>query len=125
MADVTVIMNPAALDVLLNSPQGPAGEIIMELSVQAAGMAKALAPVMKQRNYSHWGKYFDPRYQYGPPGDTRRSVRWSGYRYNGIGQIYSGVNVNYGPTLFLERPAEQIHSTDYMFMTDALDSVHL
>lgn len=120
-----VVLNPAALDELLNSPAGPVGVVVAELSVKAAEVAKALAPVMKQRNYSHWVRAFDPRYQYGPPGATKRSVHMSGFRFNALGQLYSGVNVNYGPTLFLERPAEQIHSTEYMFMTDALNAVSL
>lgn len=122
MADVH--MYPTQLEALLNSPGGPVGQLVFELSVQASGTARALAPVMKQRNYSHFGSYFDPRYQYGPPGETRRSVHWSGWRYNARGQLYSGVNVNYGPTLFLERPARQVRPV-FMFMTEALDSVHL
>lgn len=131
MADVIgaagagVFLNPVALEELLNSPTGPVGEVTAELSEKAAEVASALAPVMKQRNYWHWGSYFNPVRQYGPPGETRRSVRWSGFRFNALGQMYSGVNVNYGPTLFLERPARQIHSTEYMFMTDALNAVTL
>lgn len=125
MADTTVVLDPVALEELLNSPTGPVGEVIAELSEKATEVASALAPVMKQRNYWHWGSYFNPARQYGPPGATRQSVRWSGFRYNALGQMYSGVNVNYGPTLFLERPARQIHSTEYMFMTDALYAVSL
>ena len=125
MADTTVVLDPAALDELLNSPAGPVGVVIAELSEKAAEVARGVAPVMKKRNYSRWGKAFDERYQYGPPGETKKSVRWSGFRFNALGQMYSGVNVNYGPTLFLERPARQIHSTEYMFMTDALNAVSL
>lgn len=124
MADNVVILNPLWLDSLLNTPEGPVGRTVMELSVQASGTARALAPTMKQKNYSHWGAYFDPRYQYGPPGETRKSVHWSGFRYNPRGQLYSGVNVNYGPTLFLERPARQVRPI-FKFMTEALDSVRL
>jgi hypothetical protein len=38
--------------------------------------------------------------------------------------MYGGVNVAYGPTLFLTRPAKQIHE-EYTFMTDALYGVAL
>lgn len=116
---------PAALEDLLNTPEGPAGEVIAELAQQAAAIARTAAPVMKPWNRSRWGKKFDPRYQYGPAGATKASVRWSGFRYNDRGGLYSGVNVNYGPTLFLEYPARQIHSAEYKFMTEALDGVQL
>ena len=122
---VEVHLDPVALDELLNSPGGPVGELIYDLSVKAAGVAKATAPTMGQRNYSHWGGYFDPVRQYGPPGETRKSVRWSGFRFNGAGQLYSGVNVNYGPTLFLQRPARQVRPVVFAFMSRALDSVEL
>jgi hypothetical protein len=109
---------------MLNGPDGPVAVVIDELGHKAAELATALAPVMKPWN--HWGHgAYNPYYQYGPPGATKKSVRASGLRYNNSGQLYSGVNVNYGPTLFLERPARQIHSDVYKFMTEALDALEL
>jgi hypothetical protein len=125
MADSIVTLNGDALDDLLNTPDGPVGETIGELSEKATDIAKAAAPVMQDKNRSHWGTRFDPLYQYGPAGMTKASVRSSGFRFNAIGQMYTGVNVEYGPTLFLERPARQIHSVEYMFMSAALDALEL
>lgn len=118
MADFELHLDPALLDELLNSPDGPVGAIIEEVSEKAALIARAAAPVMRRRRFSLI-------HQYGPPGVTKASVHWSGFRFNGAGQIYSGVNVNYGPTLFLEKPARQVTPEVYAFMTTALDEVEL
>jgi hypothetical protein len=124
VADWEVHLDEAAIEDMLNSPDGPVGAVIEELSDKAAAIAREAAPVMKPENFSHWGKYYDPRFQYGPPGRTKARVRSSFPRYNDQGQLYGGVNVPYGPTLFLERPARQIRG-DYRFMTAALDGVEL
>jgi|HubBroStandDraft_1064217.scaffolds.fasta_scaffold647582_1 hypothetical protein len=118
MAENQVKLDYAALDELLNTPDGPVGVVIDELSEKAALIAKAAAPVMRRAKWSL-------EYQYGPPGVTKGSVHKSGFRFNKLGQMYSGVNVLYGPTLFLQRPARQIHSEDYMFMSEALTGVEL
>lgn len=115
---VNVNISEAAVYEMLNSPTGPVGEVIGELSEKAAAIAKARTPVMERVKWY-------PQYQYGPPGETKASVHPSGFRYNGAGQIYSGVNVNYGPTLFLQRPARQIHTTQYMFMTQTINDLTL
>lgn len=118
MTESSLYLDPAMLRDLLDSPDGPVGLVIEELSAKASEVARALAPVMRRR-------HFDPLHQYGPPGETKASVRSSFPRFNRLGQIYGGVNVHYGPTLFLERPARQIRTTDYMFMSDALNAVAL
>lgn len=123
MADVYVVLDPVALEWLLNSPDGPVGVMTLELGAQATAAAKALAPTMKRRNQSQWGKVYDPRYQYGPAGMTKSSVHLHGPAYNRFGEIYASANAAYGPTLFLERPAEQIHSAAYKFLSGALDTV--
>jgi hypothetical protein len=118
VAENQVRLDPALLEDLLNSPDGPVGAVIEELSEKAADTARIAAPVMERRKWN-------PLYQYGPPGVTKASVRPSGFRFNTLGQMYSGVNVSYGPTLFLQRPARQIRSDAYMFMSHALDAVEL
>jgi hypothetical protein len=130
--DVQVNLYAVDVEWLLNDPAGPVGAVIEELSDQAAGIAKAAAPVMvtgrrwPPSNFSHWGKAFDERYQYGPPGATRASVRPSGFRYNALGQMYNGVNVNYGSTLFLqEGGGRHGHAALHPFMSVALDTVEL
>ncbi len=115
---VQVNIDLAAVDDLLNGDDGPVGMLIAELSEKAAGLARMKAPVMERL---HWSEL----HQYGPPGETKRSVRASGFRHNAFGQLYSGVNVNYGPTLFLQRPARQIRTEQYMFMSQALDALTL
>lgn len=122
---MAVYLDRAMLDDLLNTPEGPVGIAIEDLSHQAERWAKILAPVMKRRNLWHYGEYFNEERQYGPPGATRASIRWSGFRYNSRLQMYSGVNVRYGPTLFLERPARQVRPELFAFMSHALDSVEL
>lgn len=118
MAEFELHLDPAQLDDLLNSPDGPVGVLIEELAQKAAEIARTAAPVMR-------GRRFNPLYQYGPPGETKKSVRWSGFRFNNLGQIYSGVNANYGPTLYLEKPARQVTPGVYAFMTTALNGVEL
>ncbi len=118
MAENSVRLDPAGLDELLNSPDGPVGLVIDELSHKATDVARGLAPVLERK--------FQPRWMYGPPGATKASVRPSGFRFNALGQMYSGVNVNLGPTLYLQYPASQYHgSTRWMFMSHALDSLEL
>jgi hypothetical protein len=123
MADWEVHLDEAALEDMLNSPDGPVGAVIEELSDKAAAIAREAAPVMKPRRHGS-GLGYNPLHQYGPPGMTKARVRPSFPRYNDQGQLYGGVNVPYGPTLFLERPARQIRG-DYRFMTAALDGVEL
>jgi hypothetical protein len=131
MADVNLY--PEDLDWLLNSPDGPVGVVIEELSEKAAAIATAAAPVIRGgtsypgSNFSKWGKMFDPRYQYGSaPGTTRASVRPSGFRYNALGQLYSGVNVNYGSTLFLQQGGGRYgRAIRHPFMSVALETVEL
>jgi hypothetical protein len=124
---VEVNLDPVAIDWLLNNPDGPVGAVIEELSVKAAAIAKAAAPVITPGHFSHWGRQFDPRYQYGSrPGSTRASVRPSGFRFNALGQMYSGVNVNYGSTLFLEQGGGRYGRAElHPFMSVALDTVEL
>lgn len=122
---VHVELDLVAIDELLNSPDGPVGLVIAELSDKAAAIAKEAAPVMKvPKNLSRWGKMFDPRYQYGPLGMTKAGVHAHFPAFNKLGGIYGGVNAPYGPTLFLERPAIQVRVLE-MFMTRALYTVEL
>jgi hypothetical protein len=118
-----VDLYPAALDELLNSPAGPVGQVIEELSVQATGIAEAAAPFQKPENHS-WS--FTKSTSYTPWSTIYLKVntRPSGFLYNARGQIFSGVNAPYGPTLFLERPARQLHRK-YPFLSTAVDTVQL
>lgn len=114
-----------AIEEMLNTPEGETGRFLAGVGLEATALTKSLAPVMQRRNWSHWGKMFDPRYQYGAAGITKYKTHWSGFRFNGAGQMYTGVNTPYGPTLFLERPARQIFSRRYAFMSEALDTISI
>jgi hypothetical protein len=125
MADI--YLDPAAIDYLLNDPAGPVGMLIEELSVRATAIARVNAPIITRPHYSHWGRQFDPRYQYGDrPGATRASVHPSGFRFNALGQLYSGVNAAFGSTLFLQSGGGRYgHAKLHPFMTTALMTVTL
>lgn len=126
MAQIVVFIDPVAVNDLTNTPDGPTGLLIQEVDAKAAMIARAAAPVMKPENRSRWGKRFDPRYQYGPAGKMKASVHATEpLRFNGAGQMYGGVNTDFAPTVFLEHPAEQIHSDQYMYMSHTLDALEL
>ena len=112
-----VHLDEGAVEEMLNTPDGPVGVLLDELSSRAATVARVIAPVMRSRYHSEY-------YQYGPPGYTKGKIRQHFPAYSN-GQLYGGVNAPYGPTLFLERPARQIHTTRYRFMSMALDTVEL
>lgn len=125
MADAYVVIDPMAVNYLVNEPEGPVGALIAEVSLKATAIAKADAPIMKKRNYSFWRPTWNPETQYGPPGHMKSSVHWSGFRFNKLGQMYSGVNTDFAPTVFLEHPARQIKTTEYRYMTHALEQVQM
>jgi hypothetical protein len=114
------------LEWLLNDPAGPVGEVIGELSDKAADIARAACPVVKPENYSRWGKLFSEEHQYGPPGATKKSIEASFPRFNGLGELYGGVNVNLGPTYYLQNGGGRHgHARRVPFMSEALDTVEL
>lgn len=113
-----LVLNPAALDELLNTPEGPVGLVIDELSDRATQLARVYTPVLKRK--------YQPLHMYGPSGETKASVHKSGFRFNQLGQMYNGVNVNFGPTVFLQQPASQYNGArTWMFMTHALNDISL
>jgi hypothetical protein len=121
---MAVQIDEAAMDDMLHSPDGLVGRYILGLGVQAAAIAKAMAPTKSPRNESwHPAKSTSyPSIEF--PGLTLSASIRPAFGYSSNGAMYGGVNVNYGPTLFLTRPARQIHHV-YTFMTDALYGVAL
>jgi hypothetical protein len=121
---MAVTIDEAAMDDMLHSPDGLVGRYIQGLGIQAAAIAAAAAPAKQARNES-WHPDKSTSYPSIPwPGLTLRASIRPAFGYTKSGAMYGGVNVNYGPTLFLTRPARQIHHT-YTFMTDALYGVAL
>jgi hypothetical protein len=121
---MAVQIDEAVMEDMLHSPDGLVGRYIMGLGIQAAAIAAAMSPVKKPQNESwHPAKstsYPSVRY----PGLVLKASIHPAFGYAKSGQMYGGVNVAYGPTLFLTRPAKQIHE-EYTFMTDALYGVAL
>ena len=111
--------NDAALYDMLHSMDGPVGRWLMEKSLEMTAIATALAPVQSPKNFS-WGarsSSYMPRSMGYLKGNIRPHMG-----YTKSGQLYSGTNAPYGPTLFLEQPAEQLHHK-IPFMSSALYAV--
>lgn len=119
-----VELDEAALEDLLNGPDGPVGEMLQDLAVKMTTVAKAAAPTQKMHNHS-W--HFASSTSYMPWATTylKGNIR-PHMGYTSTGKIFAGVNAPYGPTLFLQYPTPNwktrvyIHGSD--FMEIALDS---
>jgi len=119
MADfVSLKLDDAAIEFLLSEADGPVGRYMYDMSQRMTIIAKAAAPVMKGRNY--WTARSNA---VRPPGTTRASVH-SVWGYDDAGKPFAGVNALANPSIFLERPAIQMHRR-YPFLTLALDPVIL
>ena len=116
-----VYIDLADVEDLFNNPDGPVGVLLQEMAVKASAYAKGLAPVMKPENYS-WVP--SKSTSYGPPGRTKFATHPHFPGYTKSGRLFGGVDTVYGPTLFLEKPAEQLHYPR-RFLSDALDLLTL
>ena len=122
MADSYITWSHDELEQMLNSPDGLVGKMLEDLAARATMVAKAAAPTQKPENYS-WGKKRSTSYMPWSGGYTKaRVVPHMGYTKAGI--LFSGVNAPYAPTLFLEKPARQMH-TSHPFMSTALYSISI
>lgn len=113
MTDVR--LDDAAIEALLHDPAGPVGQLIFELSTQAADVARAVVRVRRSRTWS-------ARSNARPPGFTKAGIRVHGPVIGTHGGMYGGVNAPADPSLFLELPAEQM-SHKFPFLTTGLDSI--
>jgi hypothetical protein len=114
MADIR--WDDAELEWLTHSLDGPVGRFLAEKSAEAAAIAVSLAPVQKTRNWS-WGKN-SSSYMPRSLGYLKGSVTpHMGYTRSGM--LFGGVNAAYGPALWMERPADQMHSV-HPFLSTAL-----
>ena len=122
MADVlaayrAVHVDDDAVHELLNDPDGPVGQLLIELSERAAATARRLVPVRREaskpwiRTTAHY------------PGYTLRTIH-PHVAYDNAGLIYGGVNAAASPSIFLEYPAVQMHRR-YPFLTTAMDSLEI
>lgn len=122
MGDSRIEWDDAELENMLNTPGGLVGEMLEDLSAQAASVAKGAAPVQTPRTYS-WSKKYSTSYMPWSGGYTKANVR-AHMGYTKGGTLFGGVNAPYGPTLYLTKPAKQMHHS-YPFMTTGLYSVSL
>jgi hypothetical protein len=115
--------NEAAIEDLLNSVDGPVGRYLTEKMTEMTAYAVAAAPIQKPKNYS-WGRdsssYLPRSFGY-----LKGTVRpHMGYTISG--QLYSGTNAAWGPTLFLEYGGGRYgHAERIPFMSAALYAVTL
>lgn len=108
-----------ALAELLNSPSGPVGRFLEVKAAEATAIATAAAPLQKRQNWS-WGRN-STSYMPRSLGYLKGNIR-PHMGYTRTGKLFSGVNAPYGPTLFLEKPADQLHHS-YPFLSSALYAV--
>jgi hypothetical protein len=111
--------NDSAFDELLNSVDGPVGQMVLELSVQAADVARKVVRVRNPATrQGRAGRHSTAR----APGFTRADIRVHGPVRGSLGGVYGGVNAAADPTIFLEQPASQM-SRPYPFLTTGLESL--
>lgn len=117
MADVE--WDEAALDDLLDSIEGPVGQLISELSLRATIVATSVVHVRPGTPASATtGRTSNAR----PPGYTRARIRPHVARGAVTGQLFGGVNAPADPSIFLELPASQM-SRPFPFLTVGLYSL--
>jgi hypothetical protein len=101
-----------ALDDLLNSIEGPVGQLISELSLRASVVATSVVHVRPGTPASATtGRTSNAR----PPGFTKARIRPHIARGSVTGHLYGGVNAPADPSIFLEMPAEQIRNLGHRF----------
>lgn len=113
-------LRPGAAEELLNDPAGPVGQLVADLSEQAAQIARASVQVRRVpgTRRTRAGRHSTAR----PPGYTRASIVVHGPVVGSLGGLYGGVNAAGNPGIFLEYPAEQM-TRKYPFLTTALDAI--
>lgn len=107
----------AQIEELLNSVDGPVGQMIARMSEQATAQARRAVPVRKGYGVA---RRAPARSTAWAPGYTRSTIHVHGPVRGSRGGLYGGVNVSASPAIFLEYPASQM-SHPYPFMSTALD----
>jgi hypothetical protein len=115
-------LNRPSVDMLLNDPAGPVGQLIAELSERVATVARDTVPVRNpaaknRRRRAGRGSSAQP------PGWTKASIKVHG-PVRGHSNLYGGVNAAGNPGIFLEYPARQMNRK-YPFLTTGIDSLTL
>lgn len=121
MADFILIWDDLATWEMLNDPGDLVGAMVLQLSEQAAAVARGVVHVLPGTPRS--GIWTSRSNAVRPPGTTRRSIAIHGPLIGAHG-ITGGVNASADPTIFLEYPAEQMYER-YPFLTTGLESLVL
>jgi hypothetical protein len=117
-ADPQVNLDDAEIFDMLNSADGPVGQMVTELSAQAAAVAVAVVHVRPGTPSSATtGRNSNAR----PPGFTKSRIR-PHLAWRADGTVYGGVNAPADPAIYLEDPARQMHKS-YPFLTTGLWSL--
>lgn len=110
----------AELEDVLNGPDDLVGRYLQDKAETMEKVALAAAPVQKPQNFS-WSPRKSDSYMPDSMGFLQGKIRFH-MGYTTKGTLFAGVNAPYGPTLFLEKPAKQLHRA-YPFLSTALYSV--
>lgn len=108
------------LEDVLNGPDDLVGTYLRGKSDDMYKIAEAAAPIQKPQNFS-WSPRKSDSYMPDSMGFLQGKIR-PHMGYTNKGTLFAGVNAPYGPTLFLEKPARQLHRA-YPFLSTALYSV--
>ena len=115
----SIDLDDAEIFDMLNSADGPVGQMVIELSAQAAAVATAVVHV---RPGTPRSTVWSSRSTALPRGYTKARIRphlgWG----KATGHIYGGVNAPYPISTWLETPAEQMYQ-EYPFLTTGLWSL--
>jgi hypothetical protein len=106
----------ASIADLLHSIDGPVGRWLVRKTTEMTSAAMTGAPIQKPKNWS-WGRN-STSYMPRSMGYLKGSIR-PHMGYSKGGNLFAGTDAAYGPTLFLERPADQMHER-IPFMSNAL-----
>ena len=114
----------ASVEELIHDPAGPVGQLILELSERAAGVARGKAHVFPGTPRSTvWRPATSSAVL--PSGTMRSSIEVHPPQIGSRGGMFGGVDAVGIPTVFLEFPpkgAVQLYDR-YPFMTTGLDSL--
>ena len=103
--------NETALADLLDGMDGPVWQLVNELSIEAAAIARTLVPIRRG------GDVWSSRSTAAAIGYTLSTIT-AHMGYNNEGHIYGGVNAAAIPTIFLEYP--RVSRRRQPFLTDSL-----
>lgn len=109
-----VELDQAAIFDLLNSADGPVGELMTELSDQLVAVALLRVPVRRP------GEAWSSRSDAAPVGYTEESLRTT-VNYGKTGLLYGGAAAAEFPSVYLEDPREDRRREP--FLTTGLDSL--